>query len=86
MPSVLCGSLVWSCQHERELLMRELFMALGWPAPARRQMEHDEFPWAVEHLEACARGRLAKMLGNSIHCKVLGLFAVYALMVTAQKR
>eukprot|EP00439_Symbiodinium_sp_Y106_P022305 s6155_g2.t1 len=86
MPSVLCGSLVWSCQHERELLMRELFMALGWPAPARRQMEHDEFPWAVEHLEAYARGRLAKMLGNSIHCKVLGLFAVYALMVTAQKR
>ena len=85
MPSVLCGSLVWSCQHERELLMRELFMALGWPAPARRQMEHEEFPWAVEHLETCSRGKLAKMLGNSIHCKVLGMLTVFALMITKQR-
>ena len=82
VPSVLTGSLLFSSKLQRELLISELFRALGWPCPVNPDDAHEEFPWTQEMINGASNRRhFAKMLGNSIHCHLLGMLVAFVLMI-----
>ena len=94
-PSLLCHSVIWSCQRNRKLLLPELFLLMGWPVPLSSSalaeghaMEDDgaEFPWeAADFFQGFSDRSLTKLIGNSFHCRVVGLFLLMCLSLTEVK-
>ena len=67
----------------RLTLAQELFAALGWPFPGLVEGNDDQsFPWTEEQLKCISRSHQVKMLGNSIHARVLGLLFSFVFMIT----
>ena len=85
MPSPLCGSVIFSCKHRRQLQPGELFFALGWPYPGLSGTCDDDFPFPAEVLEAMSERQIYSMLGNSVHCRVTGFFFAVAFMLAERR-
>lgn len=87
LPSPLCRSLIWSEQHGREMTPSELFFAMGWPVPSMKEGGDDgSFPFHEEVFSNpdVKPPLLAKLAGNSVHCRVAGLLLAYAMAVTIE--
>ena len=87
LPSPLCRSMLWSEQHLREMTPSELFFAMGWPVPSIMGGDEDgSFPFDEQVFSNpdVKPSLLAKMTGNSVHCRVAGFLLAYALAVTTR--
>ena len=89
MPSLLCGSSIWSMMHGRALLSEEAFLVMGWPVPGMdlglTEVETDSFPFELDVLGK--KGSVKKMTGNAMQCRLVGLFLAFtlsALMIQAK--
>ena len=80
-PSVLRNSVVFSKQHGREILPVELFQAFGWPS----MLGSEAFPFHDAATDCVDCRKIQQMIGNSVHCRVAGLFLAMALMLTERK-
>ncbi|CAE7356507.1 unnamed protein product [Symbiodinium sp. CCMP2592] len=87
LPALLTGSCVWSMKHQRQLTTLELFFAMGWPAPVVLDDAsfHAEFPFVQKQFEETHTRTLTKMVGNSFHCRVAGLFLAACLTLTKHR-
>ena len=86
LPSVLCGSMVWSERFAREMLPQELFLSMGWPVPSLLGDSDASFPFDEDFIfSEVSKSVRAKWIGNSIHCRVVGLLATYFMCITQTK-
>ena len=83
LPSFLTGSLMWSEQACREMLPQEAFLAFGWPVPSLVQDGGEDFPFDEdEFFQMTKKAFLTKAIGNSVHCRVIGLLLAFGLAIT----
>ena len=83
IPSLLCGSTIWSMLHRRPLLPSEYFVLMGWPVPGLSSEFSDcehTFPFPAEVFQFMKDSDSKRLTGNAMQCRLLG---VYLSMVLA---
>ncbi|CAK9110214.1 Uncharacterized protein SCF082_LOCUS51195 [Durusdinium trenchii] len=87
-PSLLCQSVIWSFRHQRPITLAEGFLLMGWPVQLTCVPGNvgDAFPWNPSTLFAKKPRALMKMLGNSFHCRLVGLLLALFLSVTIRRQ
>ncbi|CAE7794869.1 unnamed protein product [Symbiodinium sp. CCMP2592] len=85
LPSILCGSRVWSMQHERVLISEELFVLMGWPVPGMGIGMKDDGSFPFQDDIFLKDGAAKKMTGNAMQCRLVGLFLALAFHILEPK-
>ena len=75
-PSLLTQSLIWSFEAERMLTPPETFLLMGWPCMS------EDFPFGPDFFTKFSNRDVAKVMGNSFHCRLTGLLLAAALALT----
>lgn len=63
----------------------EMMLAMGWPVEGLVQnLGEDDTgcPWSMAYLGSVKSSLIAKVTGNQMHARVLGLFMAFCLSVT----
>lgn len=85
LPSFLTHSRLWSQWKGREMIPLEMMLAMGWPVEGLVQnLGEDDTgcPWSMAYLGSVKSSLIAKVTGNQMHARVLGLFMAFCLSVT----
>ena len=91
VPSPLTHSVLYSMEAKRAMIPVELFALMAWPVAGLMRMEtgntqkkaeESEFPWEESVFEGLALRDVNRLIGNSMHCRVAGLFISFGLMTT----
>ena len=76
LPSLLTQSLIWSFEAERTLTPPETLLLMGWPCMS------EDFPFGPDFFTKLSNRDVAKVMGNSFHCRLTGLLLAAALALT----
>eukprot|EP00439_Symbiodinium_sp_Y106_P070150 s1872_g12.t1 len=85
VPSILCGSRIWSMQHQRVLISEELFVLMGWPVPGMGVGMKDDGSFPFQDDIFLKDGAAKKMTGNAMQCRLVGLFLALAFHILEPK-
>ena len=82
LPSLLCGSLLWSQYHCRPWIPEEALLMMGFPVPHLIDECRGDAPWNHAFLRELNGTSLTHMAGNAMHCRVVGSFIAMGLAFT----